>query len=265
MLPKLIFSDLDGTLLNNQHQITPKTQQAILRAVAAGSKFIPVSARMPTAIAPILQNIGLITPLIAYNGALIRDAHDRSIKSMALPVVTAQSICNDVEQHFPNLVWNIYGEDRWAATNNDQKWVPNEEKIVGLQAQRLVTIAEIAQFKLIHKVLLMGESESVKQAESLIKQHYPKLSIARSSPNLIEITAGGVEKRQAVSWLTNYYQVRPEETIAFGDNYNDLGMLATVGTGYVMGNAPQEIKKRAGKLTADNDHDGIAAVLQQWF
>lgn len=265
MFPKLIFSDLDGTLLNSQQQITPRTQQAILAAIAAGSKFIPVSARMPSAITPLLQQMKLVTPLIAYNGALICNAHRESIKSMELPVKTAQKICADVENKFSQLVWNVYGEDSWAAASTDHYWVPHEEQIVGLKAQRLATTSAIANFKLVHKVLLMGAPEAIKQAEPLISQRYPALSIACSSPNLIEITAGGVEKKQAVSWLMNYYQVEPNAAIAFGDNYNDLGMLAAVGTGYAMGNAPSQIKTQIQHITADNDHDGIAAVLQQWF
>ena len=96
-----------------------------------------------------------------------------------------------------------------------------------------------------------------------LKEDYPDLSIAKSLPHLIEVMATGIDKGQAVKALADYYYVPISETMAFGDNYNDLEMLETVGQGILMGNAPQALQERIGKVTLDHNHDGIAQVLEK--
>ncbi|MCP0887432.1 Cof-type HAD-IIB family hydrolase [Ligilactobacillus sp. WILCCON 0076] len=264
MIPKLIFSDLDGTLLNNKHQITFLTKQAISQIVTSGSKFIPVSARMPAAIKPIMEDLEINSPLIAYNGALICDEKGKVLKSDTMATELAQAICQNVSTNLPELVWNIYSNDIWAATQHDNYWVAHEEEIVAVSAKRIATWSEFSEFPFVHKVLLMGASNQIEQAQVQLKKMYPTLSIVQSSPNLIEITNGNVEKKNAVKYLMDYYQARTSETIAFGDNFNDLGMLKTVGTGYIMENAPTVLKEKFANVTLDNNHDGVAVVLNQF-
>ncbi|KRM88920.1 Cof-type HAD-IIB family hydrolase [Liquorilactobacillus vini] len=265
MFPKLVFSDIDGTLLNSSHQITFKTKKAILRMVAAGSKFIPVSARMPAAILPVIEVLGLKMPFVAYNGALICDENNQELNSLTLSTEMAKEICQDVENNYPELVWNVYSADFWLATGADHYWIKNEESVVGLKATRCRSAEEIAKLTAVHKLLLMGPAQKVDQYLPLLKTKYHQLAINQSAPHLIEITANRVEKSQAVLWMMNYYQAVLGETVAFGDNFNDLGMLKVVGNGYVMGNAPQELKTMDFKQTLDNNHDGIAQVLNHLF
>ncbi|WP_281165110.1 Cof-type HAD-IIB family hydrolase [Liquorilactobacillus sicerae] len=265
MFPKLVFSDIDGTLLNSNHQITFETKKAILKTVAAGSKFIPVSARMPAAILPLIESLGLRMPFVSYNGALICDENNRELNSLTLSTELAEEICQDIENNYPELVWNVYSADFWLATDADHYWIKNEESIVGLKATRCRTVEEIAKLTAVHKLLLMGPTSKVDQYLPLLKTKYHQLAINQSAPHLIEITANKVEKSQAVLWMMNYYQVALEKTIAFGDNFNDLGMLKVVGNGYVMENAPQELKKLNFKQTLDNNHDGIAQILNHLF
>lgn len=75
--------------------------------------------------------------------------------------------------------------------------------------------------------------------------------------------ASGITKGKAVTELATSYGVELGDTIAFGDNFNDLDMLQTVGKGYVMGNAPTDLKSLIGDVTTDNNHDGIAEVLER--
>ena len=77
--------------------------------------------------------------------------------------------------------------------------------------------------------------------------------------------ANGIHKGEAVSFLAAYYGVNIKDTIAFGDNFNDLDMLLTVGQGFVMANGPEIVQQRVGQTTTDNNHDGIAHVLNRYF
>ena len=75
--------------------------------------------------------------------------------------------------------------------------------------------------------------------------------------------AKGISKAEALNRFCDHLGILPRETIAFGDNYNDVEMLEAAGRGYVMGNAPEEILQRFPLHTADNDHDGIAKALER--
>ena len=85
----------------------------------------------------------------------------------------------------------------------------------------------------------------------------------KSSEILLEVMAGGVNKAKAVRWLCGFWGVDIREAIAFGDYYNDLEMLEAAGYGTAMGNAPEDIRKKVGRITKDNDHDGIYYALEE--
>ena len=124
---------------------------------------------------------------------------------------------------------------------------------------------EIENLSEIHKLLLMGDSVKILEIETKLKNDYPYLSISKSSPHYLEVMANGIHKGEAVSFLAAYYGVNIKDTIAFGDNFNDLDMLLTVGQGFVMANGPEIVQQRVGQTTTDNNHDGIAHVLNRYF
>ena len=106
---------------------------------------------------------------------------------------------------------------------------------------------------------------NIDQAKEEVKNAFPEVEVVKSSDILLEIMAKGISKAEAVKHFCEHLGISPEDTIAFGDNFNDAEMLEAVGRGYVMGNAPEEILNRFPYHTADNDHDGIADILEQYF
>lgn len=259
---QIIFSDIDGTLLNQDHQVTPATARAIKSCVDNGLYFVPVSARMPEAIRPIIDGIGIPSPIIAYNGALIQ-AQDGAVvdsKTIAMPEVL--SVCRTVENLGQDLAWNIYSYSDWYSSHQGHDLVHNEEVVVALESQ-VADLDQLDSLKEAHKVLVMCPPSRTDQVLQALKQGYSDLSIAKSAAHLIEVMAAGIDKGQAVKTLADYYSVPINETLAFGDNYNDLEMLETVGHGILMGNAPKALQDRIGQVTLDHNHDGIAKVLQE--
>lgn len=261
----LIFSDIDGTLLNSELKVTKETRLEIQRADAQGVPFVLVSARMPDAIYPIRKQIGIEAPVISYNGALVEDEKGQVLFSHPMPKDLALKVCQLVELDYPDICWNVYGHRAWLSQASGSAWIDREEAIVGLVSQK-ASIEEVdAQLGEIHKVLLMGDPERMPALEERLKKAFPDLSITQSAPYFIELTAAGIGKGQAVSFLSDRLGVPLSQTIAFGDNYNDLDMLQTVGQGFAMGNAPQAVKDKVGRVAADNNHDGIAQVLSDLF
>lgn len=261
---QIIFSDIDGTLINSQFQVTEATKHSIQEAVRQGMVFVPVSARMPEAIKPIMDSIGIVSPIISYNGALIQNQAGETVASHPMETADAVADVRFICQAYPAVAWNVYSYHNWYSADRSNEWIVREEAIVGLESKE-ASLSDLEGLKAVHKVLLMGEPQMMTSLEAQLKNRYPSLSITQSAPYFIEIMAQGVEKSAAVQAFTEYLGVQLEETIAFGDNFNDVAMLQTVGKGYVMGNGPAAVQQAIGNVTDDHNHDGIAAVLNSYL
>ncbi|WP_312315076.1 Cof-type HAD-IIB family hydrolase [Streptococcus parasuis] len=260
---RIIFSDIDGTLINDDLVVTENTKQSLIKAREQGSLIVPVSARMPKAIRPILNSFMMDFPIISYNGALIIDEKGQELESHSMKKGSAIEICRFI-MATKEVVWNVYSGDSWYSQSRNNPWIQREERIVGLSSEE-ASLFEIENLSEIHKLLLMGDSVKILEIETKLKNDYPYLSISKSSPHYLEVMANGIHKGEAVSFLAAYYGVNIKDTIAFGDNFNDLDMLLTVGQGFVMANGPEIVQQRVGQTTTDNNHDGIAHVLNRYF
>ncbi len=262
MTAKLIFSDIDGTLINQDLEVTPKTRDAIRKQIMHGNIFVPVSARMPKAIMTAAGQITKVCPLVAYNGALVLDETGRPIVSKFMKADTAVKICQYVEGQNNGSAWNVYSGYDWYRNQPKSQLVQNEEDIVKVTSKP-ASLDVIKKLKGVHKVLLMGKPENLDKMQPELKEKFPELYIVKSAPHLLEIMVQGVSKSYGIKQLAKAYNVDLKNCFAFGDNYNDEDMLKIVGHPFLMGNAPADLKKRIGSVTLDNNHDGIAAVLDK--
>lgn len=258
---KIIFSDIDGTLINNELVVTERTRNALMKVVAQGHLFVPVSARMPEAIKPIINEFLPETPIISYNGALVQSEDGNVIDSQAMSVAEVIDVCNFLKEKFHNVVWNIYSGNLWFSQDRSNYWISREEKVVGIDSEE-VPLSTISELQEVHKMLLMGEEDDIIALEKELKQINPTLSISRSFPNYIEVMAEGIDKGRAVTLFAKHYGIPMSDTIGFGDNFNDIEMLKIVGKGYVMANGPEAVKVAVGRVTSDHNNDGIAEILE---
>lgn len=255
---QIVFSDVDGTLLTSRHTVSPKTQRALLSLAVP---FVIVSARSPSGIWPIMREYGFRGPMIAYSGALILDADGRALYQLGMPLAEAAAVVDCLESLPYDVVWNGYAGDDWFVKNRFHPRVAAEERIVRARARQGAVAS--AAGGVVHKILCMCSPLQNARVQSALRRRFPHLSVMQSAPELIEIMAAGVSKADAVRRLCAHMGVSPKDAIAFGDNYNDVDMLQAVGCGVVMGNAPADIRARFAHVTADHDHDGIAAALER--
>lgn len=256
---KAVFSDMDGTLLNSQHQISPLTEQTIKAVIAQGIPFIPVSARPPYAITPYTAQLNTQQAIICYSGALILDKNMTALYSIVLAPQDLQQL-NRLFTDLGHLSLNYYAGLDWFSNDIKHAWTIQEEKITGLKAKPLPeNLPEV------HKVLVMGEAAEIEQLEQKLKENLPHLSIHRSKKDYLEIMNSAATKAQAIQFMERHLNICAEEIIAFGDNFNDLDMLQYAGLSVAMGNAPDDIKLAAKEVTASNDEEGIALVLKRIF
>lgn len=258
----IVFSDIDGTLLNSDHQVTPLTREAICGVQRRGVPFVIVTARGITGTYPVLEQNGISCAVVCYSGGVILDEERRVIFHEGLSKAEAQEVADFCEAEGFDMAWSAYSFEDWVSPDVGDPRVKLEERIV-MATSREGTIASIEGDE-VHKILCFCNPDATDEIERRLRERFPGHSIARSSSILIEVMRGGTSKARAVRTLCEIWGVDPADAIAFGDSYNDVPMLEAAGAGYLMPNAPAPL---LGKLPlhapADNDHDGIYLALRE--
>ncbi len=262
---RIIFSDIDGTLINNRHQVSQATCRGILRLEEMGVPFVLVSARMPDGILPIRDQIGNRAPIVSYSGGLVQAADGTVLESFQMELGTALQIKELLEREFPSVCCNTYGFHKWVVDDETDPRVVNEERITGLKAVGADIREAFAEDGGMHKFLLMGAETVIPVVRDRLKQRFPELSVAASSPVYLEVMDGRVKKSGGLRFLCGHYGIPVEQSLAFGDGDVDLDMLLAAGRGYAMANASEYVRKNARFFTLDNEHDGVLAVLKEVY
>lgn len=260
MTYRAIYSDIDGTLLNRAHRMSPRTLAITQRLAQAGIPIILVSARPPLAITPFTDAIGGKQPLIAFNGALILDGDLNELYSVTLDDADLNRLETLLENDPAITSINYYQGMHWYSPDPDNFWTVQEGDITGLRAtKRPATLTNV------HKILVMGDAPVIRALQERLKPQFPHLEIHRSKDEYLEIVNKRATKAQAIAFMGERLGVPAAESVAFGDNYNDLDMLRYAGYSVAMGNAPDDIKAECSIITAPNDEDGLAQVLERLF
>lgn len=260
---KVVFSDIDGTLLTSSHQVTPDTRRKILELEKAGIPFILVSARMPEGITAIQKLIGNHGPIVSYSGGLILGPEGEVLYSRQMSLNLALEIKNLLSRDYPGLCCNTYGHDKWVVDDDRNPWVCREEEITTLKALTGGIQEWFRKDGGIHKFLIMGEPEEIARAAVRLKAEYPQVNTALSTPSYLEVMDAEVKKSAGVRFLCDYFGITTEEAVAIGDGQNDIDMLQAAGRSYAMGNAPKEVQESADYVTLDHDHEGVLAALEE--
>lgn len=256
---QVVFSDIDGTLLNQNHQVTPLTQKALQQLAQRNIPFVMVSARSPSGIFPILKEYQLKASIIAYNGALIMDQQRHILAEKGMSTTTALKVLKELEIF--DIAWCVYSFDQWFVKNRQDERILREENIVKAQSLE-ATLEDLQTLSTVHKILCICHSSEILKIEKHLQKYFPQCTIVRSSDILIEIVDLGINKAKAVQKLCQLWNIPLKDAVAFGDQYNDLDMLMEVGYGWAMGNAPIDIQKKVGRVTQDYNHDGIYHALK---
>ncbi len=268
---KMVFIDIDGTLLTSAHTITPSTKQTI-QYIHQHLKIpiILTTARPPQGTFFIYQELALDTPLICFNGGLILQKNHLSeweyLVNQFVPAHEIEIILQEAMRYEINP--NLYREQEWYVQNVDDlvHRESNNTKSVPTQAD-LLKINSLWKTKQAgaNKILLMGTPENVNAVEEKMNFLLPHLNISKSKPVYLEITHSSASKAQAVKWIVEKWGVPQKEVIAIGDNYNDAEMLEWAGTGIAMGNAPIEVRQIADYVTKTNNEEGLRLALEKFF
>lgn len=261
---KIVFSDIDGTVLNSKHELLASTIEAVQKLALKNIPFVLVSARMPKAMKLILDEMNVKMPMISYGGALVLDEQNQILHDDKINKLDTKAIIDEIELLWPDdVVINYYSDDNWFVKDEENKAVKREENITNVKASQADFKELINKDILPNKILCMTKANISSKIEAVLQEKFPQLNIVRSSDILIEIMNKDVSKANGIEVLLHHLNITPAQAIAFGDNYNDLDMLELAGVGVAMNNAPDDVKKTASAVTDDNNHDGIYKFLQK--
>lgn len=266
---KIIFTDIDGTLLDSNRGISDFTAGEIMK-IKKHLPFILVSSRMPkqmTYFQDRLDDRG--QSLIAYNGALVLHK-DQVIHSTEIPVNTVRALVDfNQSEHTPVHI-SLYHGDEWTAEAMDY-WAKREEnntRVTPLICSNHATLTNWeAEGKGAHKIMCMGEAEHIDRIYRFMEDHYgSELHLYRSKDTYIEIADRRVSKLTGINRLLQAMgnDITLDQAIAFGDNYNDIEMIEAVGLGIAVENAREELKAVANRITAHHKEDGVGRFLQEF-
>jgi Cof subfamily protein (haloacid dehalogenase superfamily) len=277
---RLVAIDMDGTLLPTfAQQVSRRNAQALRAAQVAGITVVVATGRRAAYTAPLLEGLCLRadTPLITSNGAVTRTLGGESIDRCQLPAQVARGLCG-VLRPFGTLVFTFDRVGRGELVLEDLEQAHRRIEI-WVEANRHA----IEVVRPLEKALSDGEDpiqgmvtgglEKMKQAEQALKEsqwhglcecirtEYPARDLA-----ILDLLPPGVSKGWALERLARRLGIDRKETMAIGDNWNDVEMLEWAGQGVLMGNAARELRGlarlRGWKQAPANDKDGVASVLE---
>jgi Cof subfamily protein (haloacid dehalogenase superfamily) len=278
---RLVAIDMDGTLLPTFAQvISPRTARALKAAQHAGITVAIATGRRTAYTTPLLEGLGLRadTPLITSNGAAIRTLGGDSLVRCQLPSETARGLCR-LLRPFGAVVFTfdrpgrgeLVLEDLEQANGRIALWVEanrNAIEVVKPLEDALLDGEDPIQGMVCGGVSAMRQAEqAIKASEwsgscECVKTEYPARDIS-----ILDLLPRGVSKASALQQLATMLGVDRKETMAIGDNWNDVDMLEWAGQGVLMGNAAQELRTLAKTLDWEqappNDEDGVAVVLEK--
>ena len=264
---KLIAMDLDGTLNNDEKQITPKTRQALMEAQKRGVRLALASARPSPGLYKErdilrLQDHGGI--LMSYNGGRIVDAAtNKVLLETAMDMETTRQVLRQLES-LPVTPILDDGVQFYVADKKGYK-VEYECQNNHMTCTEVDNLADFLHFSPI-KILMSVQPEELPLVQSQIAAWLPEdLHVVQTAPFYLEILPRSIQKGQGLLEVCSILGIYPEEVIAFGDAENDIPMLRAAGFGVAMGNAQEKVKASADYVTLSNNCDGIAAALERFL
>ncbi|MBK4142412.1 Cof-type HAD-IIB family hydrolase [Corynebacterium macginleyi] len=268
--PRLIASDIDGTLLDRNHRVPRRNRDAVTRAVQQGAYFALSTGRPFRWIEPVLEQLPVRPVCVTSNGAVLYDsAEDRVLSAHELYPAALEEVVT-VAQRVLGAVG--FGAERAGGSLAD---APEELFVVDshysenalFEGFGVVSVGELVAQPVV-KLLIRNTDYRAPELYDLIAPHIdPELAHITYSmqEGVLEVGAPHVTKRRGVEWLAKQHGIAQEETIAFGDMPNDIEMLAWAGCGVAMENALSVVKAAADAVTAANHQAGVAKVLERWF
>ncbi|WP_034945315.1 sugar-phosphatase [Erwinia oleae] len=267
MAVKLIAIDMDGTLLNPQHEISPRVKQAIGAARDKGVAIVLATGRPFIGVQRYLMELDLQQEgqfCITNNGALVQQAaNGECVADISLTFddyLYFEKLARDLGIHFQALTKSLL----FTANKDISEYTVHESAITGIPL-RYRAVEEMDPAMTFPKVMMIDPPQKLDEAIPRIPQAArERYTIMKSSPYYLEIMDKRVNKGAGVKALAEKLGLTRDQVMTLGDQENDIAMLEFAGTGVAMGNAIDSVKAVAQFVTKTNSEDGVAHAIEKF-
>ncbi|CAE6886179.1 Pyridoxal phosphate phosphatase YigL [Vibrio sp. B1REV9] len=262
-ITKIVASDLDGTLLAPNHQLSAYSKETLKALHEKGYTFIFATGRHHVDVASIRRTVGIPAYMITSNGARVHDQNDHEMYSQNVPEDLVQPVINTIKTD-PEILIHMYQNEDWLLNKDDEQLRDfHEEFSYKLYDENNAPTDGIAKIFFTHPA--QDHDHLVTFETKLREQFGDRLNIAFSTPWCLEVMSAGVSKGDALKAVAESIGLTLENTIAFGDGMNDVEMLSMAGKGLVMGTSHEKVMKALpnNEVIGSNANDAVAHYLQE--
>ncbi len=269
MTPLLIATDVDGTLIDDDENVTARTRSVVRAAVDAGTRFVLATGRPPRWVQPIVDQLGFAPMAVCANGAVIYDpATDRIVSARTLSTDQLAELAEIATRVIPGagLAVERVGQSAHDAATPQFVSSPGYEHAWLNPDNTEVSIEDLLSAPAVKLLIRKAGARSADMAEVLARHVGLEGDLTYSTNNgLIEVVPLGVSKATGIDEVARPLGIDAADIVTFGDMPNDIPMLGWAGLGVAMGNAHPEAIAAADEVTVTNAEDGVARVLERWW
>ena len=265
---RLVFIDLNGTLVSGPRHISERVKRTIGNVREGGVEVVLVSSRPPRAMRPFFQQLGLKTPMIACDGALLWNVQAGAGSSrVSLPAALAAEIVTAGRDL--GAVANVESDDEWFT---DRPVDLVRDGILNYEVSEPHEVGRIDEViragEPIDKVFIdlrdLGDQGGAVAQLTLQRTFVGRANMYENVPGVLDFTSTDASKAAMAQQLARLMQIPAEQVMAIGDHDSDAALLQWAGVGVAMGNASPGAKAAADAITSSNLRDGVAEALEQW-
>lgn len=264
---RLLVLDIDGTLTNSKKEITPKTREALIKVQEQGV-YVAIASGRPTPgtkkVAEELELSRFGNYVLSFNGGRVVNCKTGEIVlDKTISAQMAGVLCDEAKNHGVGIL--TYDRECALAGTAVDEYMELEARINGIELKQVGDFKHTVDFP-VNKCLMTGKPEKMAVLEKELKEKYAgSLNIFRSEPFFLELMPKGIDKASVLKNFLPFLGITREEVICCGDGYNDKTMIEFAGLGVAMANARKEVLEVADYITASNDEDGVAEVIEKYI
>jgi Cof subfamily protein (haloacid dehalogenase superfamily) len=258
---KMVATDIDGTIANWDGEFSPAVRNCLKTLSNKGIKVVLVTGRMHSSAIHVAKDLELTTPIISYQGGLVKDLDGKTLYQQNLNSDHAKEIIKWADEN--NIHINLYIDDK-LYVNNDNETI--KKYVDGKYIDYTVCSFDDLEIANVNKILAIDYSDAQKVTGWVeeLQAKYPDLYIVKSTPYFCEIGSGLAKKSLGVEFLCKLWNIQTNEVLTIGDQNNDIDLIKSGGVGVAMGNATDELKHCADYITDTVDNDGFVKAIEKF-
>jgi Cof subfamily protein (haloacid dehalogenase superfamily) len=258
-----LIADIDGTLVNKQKLLTPRSVEAVQRLNDAGILFGVTTGRPPAGARMLVDHLPGLKFIAGFNGGIVVRRDYSLFKQNLLPAAAAKQVVAIILEHEMD-VW-LYTDRDWFVRDLQAYRVDSEERTV--QFPPKVTRTFDGLFDCVAKIVGISQNyDTVARCETDVQQKCgSSVSAARSQPFYLDVTHPKANKGEVVMMAAEFAGISTKEIATIGDMANDITMFNKSGVSIAMGNASPEVQRAATHVTASNEEEGFARAVENFI